>query len=114
MNYLESNPEYQELQIRITEFNKINGDLLSSLGLKISLKSTLSGYDQINQILSSKFNLPNEITSSIFDFFSITDLRERLGASYQQLKYHVKKTGFERFNKQLIKFGGYKVKLINL
>ena len=85
MNYLESNPEYQELVLKIKEFNQNNGDLLSNLGLKLSLKSTLSGYDQINQILSSKFNLPNEITTSIFDYVSITDLREILGASYQKL-----------------------------
>ena len=112
MKYLESNPEYQKLQIRIKEFNKINSDLLSSLGLKISLKSTLSCYDQITQILSSKFNIPNEITSSIFDYVSITDLRGKLGASYQQLKYHVRKTGFEAFKDQLSILDGYEVKLI--
>ena len=113
MIYLESSPDYQKLLLKIKEFNQNNGDLLSSLGLKISLKSTLSDYDQITQILFSKFNLPNEITSSIFDYVSITDLREKLGASYQQLKYHVKKSGFERFNKQLSKLEGYKVILIN-
>ena len=113
MIYLESSPDYQKLLLKIKEFNQNNGDLLSSLGLKISLKSTLSDYDQITQILFSKFNIPNEIKSSIFNYFSITYLREILGSSYQQLKYHVKKTGFKRFKKQLKKLKGYKVKMIN-
>ena len=82
MSY-ESSPDCNKLLLKIKEFNQINHELLSNLGLKLSLKSTLSGYDQITQILSSKFKIPNEITSSIFDYISITDLSERLGASYE-------------------------------
>ena len=103
----------QKLLLNIKEFSNINNDLLSSLGFKITLKSTLSGYDQITETLSSKFKIPNEVATMIFDYLSITDLRENLGASYQQLKYHVKKTGFETFKNQVCQLEGYMVKLIN-
>ena len=97
------------------KFINIHYDWRSKLGLKIPLKSksTLSGYDLIIKILSIKFKIPFEITISIFDYVSITDLCDILGASYDQLKYHVKKTGFETFKNQLSELDGYQVKIIN-
>ena len=109
MNSLGCNPPHQKLFLNVKDFSIINRDLLSKPGLKISLKSTLSGYDQIAQILSSKFNIPYEITCLILFYIPIQELRYRYRATFEQLRHHVKKFGFDGFRDELIKIGCYKV-----
>ena len=97
--------QYQQLLSGLKIFTQTHGDALSELGLnlkvRISLKTALSGYNQIIQNFSLQFNLPNEITCLIFDYLSIPDLHEKLGATFQQLSRHVKITGFEVVKNQL-------------
>ena len=77
--------------------------------LEYSIKSTLSGHDQIMQIFSTEFNLPVELTIKILSNLSIPYLNKTLGANFDQLCVFVRNTGFLKCKSQLMEIGGYKI-----
>ena len=104
------NSEYQILVANIKAFTENNTHLLTKFGLKITVKSTLSGYDQVLQIFSNNFNLPIKVTHSILGYSPVTHLREVLGATFTQMQKTVKRTLYLDFKCQLVKLGGFTLK----
>ena len=102
MNFPTSNPEYQTLLADLKIFTDAHSQILSNLGLKIKIKSSLSKHDQVVQIFSSNFLIPVEITQMILSYFSITSLHEDLDASFTQLQSYAKKTGYDAFVEELM------------
>ena len=105
-----------DLKSELREFNiKLNqkyGATLNALNLKLeySLKSTLSGHDQVTEMFAKEFNVPPEVTIQIFSYLSIPNLHKYLGASLEQLCVYVRKIGNENFKSQLMEIAGYKIK----
>lgn len=104
-----------EITESIKSFTDSQSELLSKLdlSLKIILVSSFSIHDQIVQIFSD-FELPKEITESILSYIPITVLHEKLGATYEQLLFYAKRSGFKKLKYELIRNGGYFVILINI
>ena len=99
------------LKSELRILNEKYGATLEALNLKLeySIKSTLSGHDQIMQIFSTEFNLPVEITVKILSYLSIDYLCKTLGANFDQLCVYVRNTGYEEVKSQLMKIGGYEI-----
>ena len=80
---------------------------MSSKIIEISDKSSLSGIEQVTNILQQK--LPFEVIEIVFEFLPTTYLESTLGATLEQLISYSKHTTFDLLEKQLrdIKGGGY-------
>ena len=83
--------------------------LLGINNLEISLKSTLSGHDQIVNILIINCNVPIEIVNIVFEYFPLTYLIDKLDASFDQVLSYSKTTAYEKIKNELIGIGGYKI-----
>lgn len=66
-------------------------------------------HDQIINLLSTKFNLPVELNIKILSNLSIPYLHKNLGANSDQLFDYLRKTGYEKFKRQLSEIGGYEI-----
>ena len=66
-------------------------------------KSSLSGFDQVSNILQQK--LPFEVVSLVFEYLSVTYL-ESIGATLEQLISYSKHTTFDLMENQMIDLNG--------
>ena len=83
--------------------------LLSSLDLKIALKSTLSDYDQVVDILVSEFDVPIEVVDIVVSYLSVTYLVDVLGAGFDTNMLHSKNETFESVQQELYYVRGYEI-----
>ena len=70
----------------------------SQISATLSVKSTVSGFDQVLNILQQK--LPFEVVEIVFTFLPTTYL-ESIGANLKQLLIYSKNVTFESLKKQL-------------
>ena len=77
--------------------------------MKIALKSTLSDYDQVVDILVSEFELPIEIVDIVVSYLPVTYLVDVLGPGFDTIMLHSKNETFKSVKQELIYVRGYKI-----
>lgn len=68
-------------------------------------QNSLSGHDQVTEILVKKIKLPVEVVDKVFCFVPTTYLIDVLGARFDQIP--IKKVTFQSFKNELGESGGY-------
>ena len=87
--------------------NSNHPSMSSQISATLPLKSTLSGFDKVSNILRQK--LPFEVVEIVFQFLQTTYI-ESIGANLEQLIYYSKTETFESLQNQLIDLNGaYKI-----
>ena len=74
-----------------------------------AILSTLSGHDQVVNILITDCKVPIEIVNLVFEYIPVTFLIDTLGASFVQLISYSKKSTYQIVKNELIGIGGYKI-----
>ena len=83
--------------------------LLLSLNLKIALKSTLSDYDQVVDILVSELDVPIEIVDIVVSYLPVTYIVDVLGAGFDTIMMYSKNATFASVKQELMNIDGYKI-----
>ena len=84
----------------------MNNDLKVMKDLTTSFESSVSGHEQVVNIIMKKFMVPVEVVEIIFSYLPITQL-ELIGATLEQLLYYSKNKSFDCIKRELKVIGGY-------